>query len=541
MNNIKNIQLKIYWAFLCLLVCQNNVWAQDAAALHGSLVMGVNGEAVYDQGVLSFNTVSLTDGFTIGTDRQSTSYLGFMGSASWQGASATSYVDGYVRSFKSGAFLFPVGDNGVFRPIAISSASLVTPSEAAYYSIDPSLAITSSIFGGSEPALPLGAPFARSSRKETIKAIDATGYWHAKGTLSAKISLSWIPSTAMATFTENNLQNLTIVGWKAGQWEEIPSSVDLTSILGGTSTYSTGSITTNASIVPNDYVVYALASTVSPSRPGDTTIIVRNIDVILIGPAQVVDPNTNYSVAGPYHGAGSASIDSKNGVITFVPSPISFLGRDTIYRIKCVTVGGLIICDSTRIFIEGKPTRTTLRDTTPFNTAKLLADLPRINTGGKPHTTTTTSSAGSTVTVDANGKVNYVPSSNFSGTDTVRVIRCVGDICDIVTYIVVVNEPATFSIPNYFSPNGDGINDVWNLDFVLAKYPKTRALVYNRWGNIVWRSTGTYGLSTSGNNVWVGQSLGSKDGVPDGVYYYLLEMEDGFNTTKTGFIELMRQ
>ena len=105
----------------------------------------------------------------------------------------------------------------------------------------------------------------------------------------------------------------------------------------------------------------------------------------------------------------------------------------------------------------------------------------------------------------------------------------------------MVGIPKDFDIPNYFSPNGDGINDVWNLDNLLASYPKAKALIYNRWGNIVWRSIGPYGPSTSGRNLWYGQLEGSQDNVPDGVYYYLLELDDEFKTTKTGFIELMRQ
>ena len=85
------------------------------------------------------------------------------------------------------------------------------------------------------------------------------------------------------------------------------------------------------------------------------------------------------------------------------------------------------------------------------------------------------------------------------------------------------------------------VNDVWNIDGILLKYPNAKAIVYNRWGNVVWRSTGSYGRSSTGRNIWYGQQEGSQELVPDGVYYYLLELEDGFGTTKTGFIEIMRQ
>ena len=143
--------------------------------------------------------------------------------------------------------------------------------------------------------------------------------------------------------------------------------------------------------------------------------------------------------------------------------------------------------------------------------------------------------------MDANGKVNYTPRRGFTGIDTLRVIRCVEGICDVVTYIIDVKPPLVVAIPNYFSPNGDGINDVWNLDDLLVSYPQLKVMIYNRWGNIIWRSTGPYGLSTSGRNVWYGQAEGSQNNVPDGVYYYLLDLEDEFKTTKADFIEVMRQ
>ncbi|MCE2963537.1 MAG: gliding motility-associated C-terminal domain-containing protein [Chitinophagales bacterium] len=532
-------QTKNYTAFLCMVLYAWSSIAQDSSAIHGSLIVH-EGEVRFDQGELELGTVSIADGYVIGTARQVPSYMSFMSTATWKGASATSYVDGYVRSYKTNAFIFPIGDNGVFRPVASSVASPVTPIDAAYFHADPSAAITSSIFGGSENVLPIGGPFPTSSKQVGIQTIDPTGYWHIKGTLPTRISLSWLPSTAMANFTANDLKNLTIVGWKNNQWHVIPSAVDVSSILGGSSNYTSGSITTSENIVPNDFVVLALGSRAIP-KTRDTTIIVSNSDIKTIGPAAISDPNIDFRLSGPFRGSGTASIDPKTGLVSFTPVVPAFVGRDTIYKIRCVLVGSVIVCDTTRIFIEGRPNRTPVSESTNFNTGKVLADLPPISTGGKPFTTSTTSSAGSTVSIDANGKVNYIPRMNFFGTDTVRVSRCVDGVCDIVTYLIVVNPPLDTEIPNYFSPNGDGVNDVWNLDNLLILYPKASAIIYNRWGNIVWRSTGPYGLSTSGRNLWYGQLEGSQDNVPDGVYYYLLELEDKFKTTKTGFIELMRQ
>ena len=45
-------------------------------------------------------------------------------------------------------------------------------------------------------------------------------------------------------------------------------------------------------------------------------------------------------------------------------------------------------------------------------------------------------------------------------------------------------------IPNGFSPNNDGINDIWVIRGIEA-YPKNKVRVYNRWNNRVYEKKGT--------------------------------------------------
>lgn len=538
-NRIIN-KTKSYTVFLCMALYAGSCMAQDASAIHGSLVVFEN-EARYDQGDLVLSTFTNAGGDVLGTARKVPAFLSFFGSANWTGASTTSFIDGYVRSYKPNPFTFPVGDNGVYRPAAISAASASAPVSVAYFHVNPSVAVTTSIFGSNEPVLPAFGPFSTTAKQDEIQTVDPSGYWHIQGSSAARISLSWIASTAIAAFTNNNLNNLTIVGWKNNQWVEIPSTVDITSIFGTPSVFGSGSLTTSADIIPNEYGVYTLGAKGITKRR-DTIFVVTNTGNKTIGPTVVSDPNIDFRIVGPFNGSGTASVDPKTGLVIFTPISPAFVGRDIIYKIRCIQIGTVTTCDTSRIIIEGRPDRTTpVSDSTTLNTSKILAGLPPISTGGKAYSTTMTSSAGSTGTVDANGNVNYTPRSGFAGVDTVRVIRCVDDICDVVTYIVYIKLPPIINISNYFSPNGDKLNDVWNLDELLVRYPRLKAMIYNRWGNIVWRSKGPYGKSTSGINVWSGQLEDSQNNVPDGVYYYLLDLEDDLKTTKTGFIELMRQ
>ena len=79
-------------------------------------------------------------------------------------------------------------------------------------------------------------------------------------------------------------------------------------------------------------------------------------------------------------------------------------------------------------------------------------------------------------------------------------------------------------IPSGFSPNGDGINDFWQI-VGIDKYPKTIVYIYNRLGVKVF-SSDNY------KNDWNGFYNGNK--VPNGTYFY--EVILGTNITKKGYV-----
>lgn len=72
-------------------------------------------------------------------------------------------------------------------------------------------------------------------------------------------------------------------------------------------------------------------------------------------------------------------------------------------------------------------------------------------------------------------------------------------------------------VPNTFTPNGDGINDTWDLRALLA-YPGCLVQVFNRYGALVYQSVGY----TSG---WDGTLNGKQ--LPVGTYYYIIDLKNG--------------
>lgn len=73
-------------------------------------------------------------------------------------------------------------------------------------------------------------------------------------------------------------------------------------------------------------------------------------------------------------------------------------------------------------------------------------------------------------------------------------------------------------IPDAFSPDGDGINDKWNIKNIEF-YPEAEVTVYNRWGQLVWKSGKGYPVSWDGKSEW--------NNLPVDSYHYYIELHNG--------------
>ena len=73
---------------------------------------------------------------------------------------------------------------------------------------------------------------------------------------------------------------------------------------------------------------------------------------------------------------------------------------------------------------------------------------------------------------------------------------------------IVVYQPVY--IPTAFSPNADGMNDIWELSG-LEVYPNPEVQIFNRWGNMVFYSKGSY-TPFDGTD--------SNKALPEGMYVY---------------------
>jgi gliding motility-associated-like protein len=125
----------------------------------------------------------------------------------------------------------------------------------------------------------------------------------------------------------------------------------------------------------------------------------------------------------------------------------------------------------------------------------------------------------------------YEFSSPGEYTVTLTVSNALGCIDNATVNITVLEEPSSLSIPNVFTPNNDGVNDLFKIS--ADRISDYRLLLYNRWGNVV--------LETNDpQEGWDGQFNGEP--ASEGTYFYKLEAKglDQKDYTESGFFNLVR-
>ena len=93
-------------------------------------------------------------------------------------------------------------------------------------------------------------------------------------------------------------------------------------------------------------------------------------------------------------------------------------------------------------------------------------------------------------------------------------------------------------IPDGFSPNNDGINDNFEIPNLSIQYPNFKLEIYNRYGSLVYkgdRNKENWDGTTTENGLKLGDKL-----LPTGVYFYILNFNDGTRKAIQGRVYLNR-
>ena len=107
-----------------------------------------------------------------------------------------------------------------------------------------------------------------------------------------------------------------------------------------------------------------------------------------------------------------------------------------------------------------------------------------------------------------------------------------GSTTDTITITAIQCDDYNPTIPTMITPNGDGKNDLFIIKDLNAIYPDADVKIVNRWGNLVFESTGYA-------EPWNGTLMNNGEELPIGTYFYRIIIKD-INKEITGPISIIR-
>lgn len=207
---------------------------------NGAVYIGDNSTVYISNGNYIFGTGTASTQ----TSRTGTTYgkLIYASGAGSSGATENHNLNGYGSTLGTAPFIMYVGNSGVLGPVLVE-ASATTGVDAAFYK---------------------ATPVNNFSISSGISEISDNEYWDIRG-VNSKISLSW----RIATIANLTSSLYTIVGYNTNtsKWDIIPSTVDITSFLGGASTPSSGSVTSTSNVNLSTYRYFTIGSKGEPCAP----------------------------------------------------------------------------------------------------------------------------------------------------------------------------------------------------------------------------------------------------------------------------------
>lgn len=337
---------------------------------------------------------------------------------------------------------------------------------------------------------------------------------------NAQLTLPLTPAISIATPTCSSNGIATISNYVTG--------LNYTFTPTGPTVSSTGVI--SGMNVGQNYVVLANNGSCSSSNTSSFMIESR-----LPAPVAPSITNTNPTC----NASGTSTISNYNSTYSYSFTPtgptilsggqISGMVEGTSYvvtvtspPITCPTSSSSF-SNAAKLITPTAPTLTVLDDLICFGETAVfqISGIPNsnvtysINNSSSQSVTLNSQGTASIEVVDSSDTVNIELLSisngnctfNFSDSDEVTI-----QLCDI---------------PKGVSPNGDGLNDTWDL----SGYNVKKVEIFNRYGTKVYSKSNYV-------DEWHGQSDNSNE-LPDGTYYYVVEFND--SPVKTGWVYINRE
>ncbi len=235
-------------------------------------------------------------------------------------------------------------------------------------------------------------------------------------------------------------------------------------------------------------------------------------------------------------------LDNSGTEVEFFINPLTYcveytglaIGKDTACIEVCDDLG---YCDTTYMCIyvpiyNDPPVAVDDYDTTFINVPVVVSLKPNDTLfGGVDSIYLISDPLYGEATLNFDCTVTYNPGDEFCArTDYFDYVVCTPTGCDTATIHIYI-ECTDIVIFTAVSPNKDGVNDGFFIAGI-EDFPDSRLCLYNRWGNKIYEKIGY-------QNDWQGTWGGDKD-LPDGTYFYVLELNDEDKRKFSGYFELFR-
>jgi len=288
-----------------------------------------------------------------------------------------------------------------------------------------------------------------------------------------------------------------------------------------------------------------------------------------------IDVLENDTFEGTNHEVTSTTIPSNgvvtinsDGTVTYTPNN-GFVGFDSFnYEVTVINADGTTTTEVAFVEIEVLTILDALDDYIEVENQEPVVISIYDNDFNIPTAgllTISTQAENGIVTIDDNGTPNdpsddivtYNPNTDFIGDDVFFYTICdaYGN-CDTAKVLIVavgvladcvIDFPGSpnSSYEGYgFSPNGDGFNDEFEIEFIEICYPNYNIQIFNRWGNTVFEYTHD-GNESNKPIWWDGKSNGrmtiNKGKVlPAGTYFYIIYLNKENLKPVSGYIYLTK-
>ncbi len=313
---------------------------------------------------------------------------------------------------------------------------------------------------------------------------------------------------------------------------------NLSGLVGGTFTFSTipsdgatlnslnGTITSGVN--GTTYSVTYTTSGICPNTQTQTVILPIRDDASFITSPNCFGGTSN--IIGTSNGIFSfTSVPSDNATINSTTGELSNGTPEQTYYITYTTNGTCIDSNNDSIKVLKKPDAPIFQS---YAEICLSENLPYI----LPYTTLTDttnwySDINLTNLISSNDSIqlfNQIGATNYYATSILNGCE------SLPTLISVTINDCTIDIPTAFTPDGDLVNDKWELINIDYLYPNNTVKVFNRWGYVLFESP----IGKYESNSWDGNFNGET--MPVGSYYFIIEFNKEDKKAESGTISIIR-